>query len=68
MRILLIDNYTSYLEDLKKELACHEPKHEIAVLGFDVVDLTNIDSFDAIILSGGHKYTVKNILRNIQAS
>mgnify|MGYP003393175454 CR=1 FL=1 len=55
MKILVIDNGTSYLPQLKNLLS----GHDICVINYSEISATDINSFNLIILSGGHKFSVK---------
>ena len=50
MRVLVVDNNTNYLPQLKKLLS----DHFFQVVKYTEVDLVDSDNFDLIILSGGH--------------
>lgn len=54
MRLLLIDNGTSYLDELKNLLK----GEEIELVAFDNIDFERAAKADAIILSGGHSFPV----------
>ena len=54
MKILIVDNGTSYLEKLKDLLV----GHHLEVQEFGEVDLGRAGGFDFIILSGGHEFPV----------
>ncbi len=54
MHILIIDNGTSYLKQLEKLLS----GHTVQVIKYSEIDTFKPDDFDAIILSGGHVFTV----------
>ncbi len=56
MKILIIDNGTSYIKKLEKLFK----GHEISVVNFDSVSVKQAKQFDLIVLSGGHKYSVLN--------
>lgn len=56
MKILLIDNGTSYLPELKKLLSGHTFK----IIKYSEISSIQADTFDATILSGGHNFPVKN--------
>lgn len=54
MNILIIDNGTNYIEKLKTLVggdACQ-------IIAYSEIDLSNINEFSAIILSGGHNFSV----------
>lgn len=53
-RVLLVNNGTSYLEQLRTLLSgC-----EVTVVAYSDIDLITLDSFDVIVLSGGHAFFV----------
>jgi GMP synthase-like glutamine amidotransferase len=54
MKILLVDNGTRYLPQLQSLLS----PAKITVVPFQKLTKHDIDNYDLIILSGGHKYTV----------
>lgn len=54
MKILIIDNGTSYLEKVQNLLF----GHNFETIKFSEVNLDKVDSFDAVILSGGHDFPV----------
>jgi GMP synthase (glutamine-hydrolysing) len=54
MKILIINNGTYFLKELKAALK----EHEVSVISFNKVN--QINDFDKIILSGGHKLNVEN--------
>ena len=56
MKILLVDNYSSCIKQLIGELS----KNQITKVPFGKVSLKYLKETDCIILSGGHKLTVKN--------
>ncbi|OGE72069.1 hypothetical protein A2617_02805 [Candidatus Daviesbacteria bacterium RIFOXYD1_FULL_41_10] len=56
MKILLIDNGTSYLEELKKLLI----SYEIDVRKWNKAGFENIEQYDLVILSGGHTCSIVN--------
>ncbi|MCK4730238.1 MAG: gamma-glutamyl-gamma-aminobutyrate hydrolase family protein [Candidatus Aenigmarchaeota archaeon] len=55
MKILLVNNITKHLEELREILK----PHEITTVNFQELP-KNYSDFDCIILSGGSKYKVKN--------
>jgi GMP synthase-like glutamine amidotransferase len=54
MKVLLVDNGTSYLPQLQSLLSVADVK----VTPFQKLTKHNFDHYDLIILSGGHKYAV----------
>lgn len=54
MKILVVDNGTSYLEQLKDLLS----GHDFFVIRYSDIRDVRSDDFDAIILSGGHDFPV----------
>ena len=54
MKILVIDNGTSYLNQLKSLLS----GASLDVINYSEINQANSESFDAIILSGGHNFPV----------
>jgi len=54
MRILIIDNNTSYLESLKNLLS----PHSFSVIKWEDFKYYKLDNYNLIILSGGHPNTV----------
>lgn len=59
MQILLVDNGTSYLPELKRMLAAAT----VTTVGFERLKDHEGDKFDLIILSGGHKFTIMSHAR-----
>jgi len=55
MNILLINNETYFIEELKEKLK----KHQVTITSFKKIK-QDPSKFDAIILSGGHKLDVEN--------
>lgn len=55
MKVLIIDNGTSYLAQLKKLLSNCEAE---VVSYLDIPPLRSMEQFDAVILSGGHNFPV----------
>lgn len=55
MNILVVDNTTSYLPQLKNLLS----KENFSVVPYSDLENTSIEEFDAIILSGGHQFSVE---------
>ncbi|MCX6717056.1 MAG: gamma-glutamyl-gamma-aminobutyrate hydrolase family protein, partial [Candidatus Taylorbacteria bacterium] len=53
-QILIIDNSTSYLNNLKQLFS----EHNLTIISFSEIDLEKINNFDLIILSGGSKFPV----------
>jgi GMP synthase-like glutamine amidotransferase len=56
MKILIVDNGTSYLPQLQKLLA----GHTLDVVPFSQISPEAVDAWDAIVLSGGHSMQVNN--------
>ncbi len=54
MKLLIINNGTSYLPQLKSLLA----NHNCQVIKYTEIDTINTKDYDATILSGGHDFTV----------
>lgn len=54
MKILVVDNGTSYLEKLKDLLA----GHRLEIEKFGDIDLNRVGDFDFVVLSGGHEFPV----------
>ena len=54
MKILLIDNGTSYLSQIEKLLS----NVSFRVIRYSEITQTSIEDFDAVILSGGHEFPV----------
>lgn len=54
MKILVIDNGTSYLNQLKNLLS----DTSLEVINYSEINQANSENFDAIILSGGHDFPV----------
>ncbi|MBI5817225.1 MAG: hypothetical protein HZB09_02245 [Candidatus Yonathbacteria bacterium] len=54
MKILVIDNGTSYLNQLKNLLS----DTSFEVINYSEINRANSENFDAIILSGGHDFPV----------
>ena len=63
MKILIIDNGTSFLIKLKNLFK----GHDISVSPFNLVTVTEAKKFDLIVLSGGHKYPVINHAKQFKA-
>ncbi len=55
MEILIINNNTKYLKDLKKILS----NHKLKILGFNEIESLNFNP-DCIILSGGSSFSIEN--------
>ncbi len=55
MKVLIIDNGTSYLQQLENLLS----KHAFQVIKYSEIGSVDLNDFDAIILSGGHAFTVE---------
>jgi len=62
MKILIIDNGTSYLSQLENLLS----DHSYQVVKYSEIDSINTDTFDATILSGGHDFPVKGNEEKLQ--
>ncbi len=62
MRILIIDNGTSYLPQLKKLVA----NHIFEVAEYSKIDSASAENFDAIVLSGGHSFPVSGNSERLQ--
>lgn len=56
MKILIIDNGTSFL----KELCSLLKNHKITIISLDEASSKKAKEFDLAILSGGHKYSLKH--------
>ena len=56
MKIVIVDNGSRYLSQLKDLLA----KHHMTVWPWNRANVSDLEKFDLIILSGGHKYAVLN--------
>ncbi len=56
MNILLINNITRFLHPLKNVLK----PHEVTITDFNCISPEDAGNYDAIILSGGHKFDVKS--------
>lgn len=54
MRILIVDNGTSYLPQLEKLVAAHD----VTTIKYSGITSCDINDFDAAILSGGHDFPV----------
>lgn len=54
MKILVVDNGTSYLPQLKNILS----RYDFSVIRYSDIENTAADDFNAIILSGGHDFPV----------
>ncbi len=62
MKILLIDNGTSYLSQLKNLLS----GHMFRVVKYSEINTINSEDFDSIILSGGHSFSVRGNENRLQ--
>ncbi len=60
MKILIIDNGTSFLSKLKNLLK----NNDLTIIPFNKISVRDANNFDFIILSGGHKYSVLNHKKN----
>lgn len=56
MKILLINNGTTFLEELKSWLG----PHDITVASFDTISFEHSQNYNLIVLTGGHTYSVVN--------
>jgi GMP synthase-like glutamine amidotransferase len=56
MNILLIDNGSAYITELKRLLSSHNVTH----IKYNLADLATAGRYDLIILSGGHTFSVVN--------
>jgi len=56
MDILIIDNQTRYLEELKQLVR----RENVQIVNPKKIDLLDINKFNLVILSGGHKFSVMN--------
>lgn len=56
MKVLLVNNGSRYLTNLKALLK----DHSLKVISYEDIPFYNVKSFDLIILSGGHRYNVVN--------
>jgi GMP synthase (glutamine-hydrolysing) len=54
MNILVIDNGTSYLPQLKKLLK----NHQVSIQEFSGIQIEDANQYDAVILSGGHNFPI----------
>lgn len=62
MKILIIDNGTSYLPQLENLLS----GHTFQVVKYSEIGTTNSDDFDAVVLSGGHDFPVSGNEERLQ--
>lgn len=56
MKVLIIDNGTSYLGKIKNLI----PDHNYQVISYSEINPGEIENFDAVVLSGGHNLHNKN--------
>lgn len=56
MKILLIDNDTLYIKNLKRALV----NYSFKISSYDNINLKEVNKFDKIILSGGHGKSIVN--------
>ena len=62
MKILIVDNGTSYLSQLKNIVS----EHEYQIVKYPDIGAVDQEDFDAIILSGGHGFPVNGNSQQLQ--
>ncbi len=62
MRLLLIDNGTSYLSQLTNLLK----GHTFEIIKYSEIGLVDRNNFDAVVLSGGHDFPVKGNVEKLK--